>query len=294
MRFLRSDLKARNMDVLRENLVSKQKRLLEIMETEFQYIQLRSKIEHGEKGLDSAVFLLLDCVPCILHMEMRIGIKILTRQLTVGFANYKEGHPDIAENIVLQQFLEGVQHVVNTRIWGSGTNPSHWECPTTEDGKNIGTITMDGEKTRKIMDQFELIIEHCMTGSAEKCQQWKECVVYYRKGMEILRQKEDFTDQGILGFQKVGDQFYAAWMDLNGSDGVTNYIHMWGAGHLCGYLHYWRNFYVHSQQGLEAFNNLVKLFYLQRTQRGGASGQGKGVKDRLKPLGRWMQNRYLW
>jgi hypothetical protein len=51
---------------------------------------------------------------------------------------------------------------------------------------------------------------------------------------------------------------------------------------------------VHSQQGWESFNNLLKLFYLRRTQRGGATNQGKGPKERLKPLAKWMQRRYLY
>ena len=60
------------------------------------------------------------------------------------------------------------------------------------------------------------------------------------------------------------------------------------------YLLYWRNLYVHSQQGWEAFNNLLKIFYLRRTQRGGAVNQGKGQKDGMKPIGSWLQRPYLW
>lgn len=60
------------------------------------------------------------------------------------------------------------------------------------------------------------------------------------------------------------------------------------------YLFHWRNLYVHSQQGWEAYNSLVKTFFFRRTQRGGAGNQGKGKKSKLKSIARWLQRRVIW
>ena len=71
---------------------------------------------------------------------------------------------------------------------------------------------------------------------------------------------------------------------------ITNYIHLLSSGHMSDYLHKWRNLYLHSQQGWESLNNLVKIFFFRRTGRGG----GKYGKSKLKPIARWLQRRLLW
>lgn len=64
----------------------------------------------------------------------------------------------------------------------------------------------------------------------------------------------------IVEFQEQADLFFQNWIRLHGREGVTNYIHMLGSGHICEYLFYWGNLYAHSQQGWEAFNSLVKTY----------------------------------
>jgi hypothetical protein len=81
---------------------------------------------------------------------------------------------------------------------------------------------------------------------------------------------------------------------LHGLEGVSNYIHLLGSGHISVYLHEWKNLYRHSQQGWEALNKLIKTFYYRRTQRGGAANQGKGRKSKLLPIARWLQRRAIW
>ena len=73
---------------------------------------------------------------------------------------------------------------------------------------------------------------------------------------------------------------------------------MLGAGHITEYLRHWRNLYIHSQQGYEAFNALLKSFFFRRTARGGKAGQNSNsdevLRSRLEPIGRWLQRRILW
>ncbi len=57
------------------------------------------------------------------------------------------------------------------------------------------------------------------------------------------------------------DNFYVTWIDLLLHEGVTNYIHMLGAGHIGEYLLHHQNLYEHSQQGWEVFNALLKTFF---------------------------------
>jgi hypothetical protein len=298
-RYLKQGLELRGLDFISGSLAQKQNRLREAMEFEFEYMDVRKKIEHGEKGSDKALFLVLDCVPCILHLENRVGLKILTQLLKMGLASAMtatdvDTDVEASEQRALAKFLDTIEHIVNKEILGSTSSAAHVSIQTNPKKTKIGTITMDGERTRTIIDNFDLLIDAAITVSEEKRTEWKTCIASYREAMLMLRQKADFTDQDIWSYQKVADKFYASWMNLTGTEGLTNYIHMMGAGHLMDYLLYWRNLYVHSQQGWEAFNNLLKIFYLRRTQRGGATNQGKGPKDRIKPIGRWLQRRYLW
>jgi len=80
------------------------------------------------------------------------------------------------------------------------------------------------------------------------------------------------------------DKFYVTWIALLLHEGVTNYIHMLGAGHIGEYLLYHCNLYKHSQQGWEAFNSLLKTFIFCRTGRGGAGNKGMGKKSKIIPI----------
>ena len=71
---------------------------------------------------------------------------------------------------------------------------------------------------------------------------------------------------------------------LYGDEGVTNYVHYLGSGHIAEYLLHWGNISSHSQQGWEAFNAAFKSFFYNRTQRGGAVSKGEGERTRLKTV----------
>ena len=89
-------------------------------------------------------------------------------------------------------------------------------------------------------------------------------------------------------------------MDLTGREGMTNYIHLLGAGHIIYYLFKYRNLYRYSNQSWERLNKRVKRFYLQRTQRGGhGKHAGKDATNSLickhtKSIARWLKRVIMW
>lgn len=256
---------------------------------------LLTELEHGTPS-EGAMFLLIQAIPCILHMENRIGIKILTMLTIEGLSNAKRGllYPDIrAEGPRIVHFFQSIADIVNKKVLGTDENSAEWECATDDKKKEIGTITMDNMRTRAIMAKLELLIEECIVDEEDKGK-WLLCIPKFRDGMIKLRSKEDFNGADVSAFQKDIDEFNQLWMELWGLEGVTNYIHMMSSGHLSQYLFKWKNLYRHSQQGWEAFNSLVKTFYFRRTQHGGSSNAGRGRKSRLLPIGRWLQRRIVW
>ena len=65
--------------------------------------------------------------------------------------------------------------------------------------------------------------------------------------MEMAGQREDFSDEEIDAFGTHCDDCFELWVDLTGLEGMTNYIHMIGSGHMTYYLQEWRNLYRCSQ-----------------------------------------------
>jgi hypothetical protein len=108
--------------------------------------------------------------------------------------------------------------------------------------------------------------------------------------MVLLQGKEDFTIDDIRSFQNEIDHFFSDFIDLVGRNGITNYFHLLGSGHISDYLHYYKNLYSHSQQGWEAFNSFLKVFYFRRTNRGG----GRGELSRVNQIARWLGRRLVW
>jgi hypothetical protein len=256
---------------------------------------LLTELAHGTAS-EGAMFLLIQAIPCILHLENRVGIKILTMLFIEGLSNAKEGklYLDVpAEGPRIEMFFKRVATIVNKQVLGTANNSAEWQCATDDKMKEIGTIQMDNMRTRRIMAQLELLVEECIVDEPDKIK-WLACIPKFRDGMIKLRSRADFDDTAIFSFQKDMDEFFHLWVELWGLEGCTNYIHMLSSGHLSVYLQKWKNLYRHSQQGWEAFNSLLKTFYFRRTQRGGSSNAGHGRKSRLLPIGRWLQRRVIW
>ena len=293
-RMVTDDLLTRNLPP-GGNLEERRERLRESLVVEFTYRKLKDALAHGNKGNENALFALIDAIPCILHMENRVGLKFITMLAIKGLSNAKIGKifgGVSSEKGRIDQFFEGLHNIFNREIWGDDDSPTQWECPYDPQEKVIGIICLDNGRTRRVVNMIELVIDLCLADDDEEAPEWKSAISEYRMGFEILRQKEDLEDDEIKQFQLHMDKFYALWIKVNKGDaGVTNYIHMLGAGHVADYLFFHRNLYVHSQQGWEAFNSMVKTFYFRRTARGGSRW---GTKTRLVPIARWLQRRMMW
>ena len=114
--------------------------------------------------------------------------------------------------------------------------------------------------------------------------------------MLFVRKTDDLTDNEIAVMQGHFDNFYQIWVGkLYSRAGVTNYIHMLGAGHIADYCYHWRNLYYQPQQGWEAFNSMLKNLFFRRTNQGGKAGNDpNNPRSRLKGIGRWLLRRTMW
>ncbi len=158
----------------------------------------------------------------------------------------------------------------------------------------IADQPMPNTHARKLVNKFELLTAFCIPDDLEKRAKWNEVIPLWRELIELARQKEDFSDEDIQAFSDLCDRFFLKWVAFKKRDGMTNYIHMIGAGHFTYYLRRWRNLYRYSQQGWESLNAQIKSFFFRRTQRGGFGGTLEQRNSKVEPIAKWIQRKLFF
>eukprot|EP00978_Attheya_sp_CCMP212_P034006 scaffold140367_cov54-Attheya_sp.AAC.3 len=175
---------------------------------------------------------------CAMHTENRIAEKVLKCLLGKGFENPTSGKYD--------DYREEIAMHVNQKIFNHGDfSDGQWKFPMPDKkmgmkAKLIGDMKLTNAKGRKFVEN---------------------------ESMAWIRKRDDFTDSDITSFQATADDFIELWIDLNGLEGMSCYLHDLAAGHFSYYLQKYRNLYRYSQQGWEAFNALIKSLYHRHTQK---------------------------
>ena len=126
---------------------------------------------------------------------------------------------------------------------------------------------------------------------------WHQLMEHAVPMLTELSRLDDWTDRQIFRFHMRCNLFFVLYVDMFHGEGITNYIHLLGAGHITYYLFKYRNLARFQQQGWEALNKLVILFYHHNTNRGGSKGNRNGNMekgDHCGPLMRLFQRRYMW
>jgi hypothetical protein len=292
---INNDLDLRELDLM-GSLEDRQERLRQSLISEHRFRGLQESLKHYYENDDKKLLTVMECCPCILHMENRCAIKILFMLLVEGINNagdrntFKELSTKISR---ILKFVETVETLVNTTIFGNYEQPACWRFPLDKSNNEVHSITMDNNRSRALMKNCTGLINLCVrcdNDNHARIQKFYDCISNYNKMFEMLRKKDDFTDDEILEFQKLADYFYDEWIDLQGREGITNYIHMIGSGHVADFLYEFRNLYRHSQQGWEHLNSFLKVYFFRRTMRGGGTTGG----SKIKPLAKWLARRMVW
>jgi hypothetical protein len=269
---------------LREQLVNEQRRR--------EIVRMMAKSEPKE----NAMYLVLQAVVCILHLENRVGLKSIESILRSGLSNAKKGilewQQSSGEQKCKEEYVHHITDILQTKILGSAVSPSQWYFPLNEEG-DMGTLLMDNNRTRLVMNSIELIVEASFPDADQNKARLLHCFPHYQAAIVILRKDSDYTDGEITAFQEHIDTWFRDWVNVYGKEGCTNYTHMLSSSHVMRYMQEWRCLHRYSQQGWEALNALVKSYFFRRTNRGGYSAIG-AKKSKLLAIARWMQRRMMW
>jgi hypothetical protein len=286
-------LARRSMDVTGP-LHVRRNRLREQILRENRIRHLQGMLKHGEPK-DKAMYLVMQAVVCILHLENRVGLKSTESILRSGLSNAIAGKLAWIESNAKRRrqddYISCVTNIIQTKILGTDEAPSQWRFPLAEDG-TMGTLSMDNNRTRSVMNEIELIIQVSFPDSDSKDKLLK-CFPHYRAALTILRKTTDYRDDEIEQFQEHIDAWFCDWVEVYGREGCTNYTHLLSSSHVMHYMKEWRCLYRYSQQGWEALNAQVKAYFFRRTNRGGLSRNAE-KKSKLLGIGRWLQRRIMW
>jgi hypothetical protein len=247
---------------------------------------------------DRAMYLALQGVVCILHLENRVGLKSIESILRSGLSNAKKGilNWTVANGVSRRQeeYIRRITSIMQTAILGTPFAPSQWRFPLTEDG-NMGTLSMDNNRTRLVVNAIELLIDASFDhdSTVDKRETLLRCFPHYRAALLILRKDTDATEEEIKMFQDHIDLWFSGWVQVFGKEGCTNYTHMLSSSHVMRYMQEWRCLNRFSQQGWEALNALIKSYFFRRTNRGGLCKNSKN-KTKLLGIARWLQRRIMW
>lgn len=162
----------------------------------------------------------------------------------------------------------------------------------------VTKVSLSNKKTRKFVSNLSVLIDRVFHRDEDMVQRdlWHTMIDKYCSAMEILRRRSEYSDDDITQFQDLMDEFFEKYVSLTGVEGITNYIHMLGSGHIKYYMSIHRNLYKFSQQGWESLNSKFKQVFFRHTQRGG--NYGKGVEENehsyLLSVMKAFQRELLW
>jgi hypothetical protein len=85
-------------------------------------------------------------------------------------------------------------------------------------------------------------------------------------------------------FQDNADKFFNLWVEVFGRDGVTNYIHLLGSGHMLYFLEWYGCLYLYRQQGWDSLMGKVQAILHLNSQREGFGSGGGRKKSYIYPI----------
>ncbi|CAB9529733.1 hypothetical protein SEMRO_2605_G332420.1 [Seminavis robusta] len=315
--FLRSELKLRlgsNKSAMKDAMnksIDDRRELLKslVAKEDTLWLARQTLTRHDQVNSLTEKLLCEEAIPCILHLEMRVNEKLFWSLLAQALDRYQE-----ADGKIRNEMIKVVTDCVKDSILGDENHgrSAQWTFPLKDGGKQVEPRTMTNTQSRKCVrgiktlatlifsQQFDEKLRTptiTRANNAALMKQWHDLIDGFQPLMAMARQKEDVTPNDLDSFHLMANRFMTQYVALFDGQGITNYIHMIGSGHLHYYLMRYGNLYKFSQQGWEAMNQKLKHFYFNNTNHGGCAGSSNGDMirgDHVRPLMRMCQRSLMW
>ena len=187
-----------------------------VLKVEQQLDLIMQALARGVEGKDAALMLISQAIPCIMHLENRVGEKLITVLLAMAADRFQKR---VKSRNLSTRFANNIQHIVNTRILGTVTRPKQWKLPLSLTNDGAGKVSLSNAKTRLFMDNISELVDYTFSSpeDAELKQIWDKMLQDYNEAMKILRKRSEYTDEDIKTFQLKIDSFFTNYVELSGA-----------------------------------------------------------------------------
>ena len=127
---------------------------------------------------------------------------------------------------------------------------------------------------------------------------WVDFLREYVHAIEIMTKSVDYETGDIDILEGYIDRAYTKLLEIAGIEGLTNYFHYFGSGHIIWMTRIHGNLWRHRNEGVEGMNGVLSLRYNKFNNRGGNKGRSKDGNnakcEAFEVLGSWMSRLIMW
>jgi hypothetical protein len=127
---------------------------------------------------------------------------------------------------------------------------------------------------------------------------WVDFLREYVHAIELMTKSVDYEPADIDTLEGYVDRAYGKLLQIAGIEGLTNYFHYFGSGHIVWMTRIHGNLWRHRNEGAEAMNGVLSLRYNKFNNRGGNKGRSKdGINEKCdagEVLGSWLSRLIMW
>jgi hypothetical protein len=102
-------------------LEERKQRLKNHLMVEEQLQCIKEAILRTEEGKDAALMLIKQAIPCIMHLENRVGEKIIMMLLSIGANRFQREN----RTEYLERYAKAIERIVQRRILGTMLRPKN-------------------------------------------------------------------------------------------------------------------------------------------------------------------------
>ena len=175
------------------------------------------------------------------------------------------------------------------------------------DSKALKKIKLPFDQSKKIfkvsnMEKLQLAVDTAVDASKPELRSnWKTFLSHYVKAIEILTRSVDYVPGDIDTLEGHIDEAYRQLIAVAGIQGITNYFHYFGSGHILWLTRIHGNLWRFRNEGVEGLNGTLSLRYNKFNNKGGNKGSNKNKTEKpnrkcwaFEVLGSWMARLCMW
>ena len=179
-----------------DTIEQRRKKLKNILFDGCEVLILRKAIDRQKDTMHKELTSIDKCIPCILHLEMRVSEKILEMLIAQGFKFRLSGREK-------NDYKEKITSIVNEEMFKHVNTLGQWRFPESKNGKTLmGEVKLTNGQAREFIRKIHLLLPIIFEKNRNNTleQKWKTVIDKFCTLMELMKQRHDFSDEDISSF----------------------------------------------------------------------------------------------